>query len=251
MASESQSCCSMVIFGKPLKCSCNYSWDIIKQCYNNLNGYHEHYDNIVIDIEESDTIPESFINRINRLQDSTSWYPSIWYSDDDPLNLMPKLNALFVDMGQPIEALKLGTLYAKYEIARKFYFDYPRIKTAAFIAYILTMYATLFVVSVSMSKRLSSIPSVFCSMMFLINFILISIELFIHGHIGLGIGTEIRWLTISMIILCGGMGALAYTIGINAGLILYTLPMFKSILFLMRYMYFISIEKLLWSKHQA
>lgn len=65
--------------------------------------------------------------------------PEHWHTDDDPAKLKDTLNKMFVDLDRPVTALKLGVVYAKYNIAKKLWFHYPLTYTLVSIIYTISM----------------------------------------------------------------------------------------------------------------
>lgn len=81
-------------------------------------------DNKSIEIEDN----------INKLQLKTKhWVPPYnWHSDEDPAQIKDELNRIFVELNQPVNALKLGIICGKYEVAKKLWINCPL--TSVFIS---------------------------------------------------------------------------------------------------------------------
>lgn len=84
---------------------------------------------VELEINEEPVLTQQviIIRKLNKLQlDRKNWSPpEIWHSDLDPAGIKDDMNRIFVELDRPIAGLKLGILYAKYEIAKKLWINCP------------------------------------------------------------------------------------------------------------------------------
>jgi hypothetical protein len=98
----------------------------------------------------TETRDKEYIIRVNVMSDINTlllqhknWTPpEKWHTDDDPANLKDTLNIMFIDLDKPVTALKLGVVYAKYEIAKKLWLwvHYPLIYTLVSMIYTMCIF---------------------------------------------------------------------------------------------------------------
>jgi hypothetical protein len=93
-------------------------------------------------IENKSFENKNFENKsINKLQLKTKhWAPPYnWHSDEDPAQIKDELDRIFVELNQPVNALKLGILCGKYEVAKKLWINCPLISVFVSSLYMLSI----------------------------------------------------------------------------------------------------------------
>ena len=93
------------------------------------------------DIEPGYQAPDTIAWKIRAIEHKLSHYtpPDTWHTENDPIGINADLNIIFAELNRPVYAVKVGVLYAKYEIAKKLWINCPAIMRVLLVVYMLIM----------------------------------------------------------------------------------------------------------------